>query len=71
MYILLGFIIGVVIGIIISNIFDKRYSNGTLKIVRQNEQPPDDLYLFLELDDEPYSLLNKKKVIMNVKVKEL
>lgn len=68
MYTILGFIIGIAVGVLAMKLLDIRQYVGDLKIVRQDAPAPDDLYLFLELNAEPDNLLNKKKVVMNVKV---
>lgn len=62
---IIGFVIGFAISWIACNYFRKSKSFGTLRV--DNSDPNDGPYLFLEIAEDPKSLINKKEVLLNVK----
>lgn len=62
----IGLVVGIIIGFLIKTLFEHRKSVGTIYIY-PNDEPNNEPYIFLELEQDVKYLLNKKSIVLNVK----
>lgn len=62
------FIVGFAVSWTIHNRWKKPKPFGTLRV--DHSDPDDKPYLFLEITEDPASLVNRKEVILDVKIKD-
>ena len=63
-WVLLGFIFGCIFSAIIYIVFRRHHTSGNLHIVQTDD--PSNPYIFLELDDDPKSLIFCRTVLLKV-----